>query len=140
MRGLILALLLGGVACNGQTKGTLACAVRLELPGYPSLARTAHVEGLVSVSFTVGKDGSPTEIAIVVPHEGLRSVVESRVAKSKFKPDCVGARLMLRVKFTLRPPRQKLGGTEVALVAPDTVEVTTTLPEKSETQPASSAQ
>jgi hypothetical protein len=130
MRVPILALLLGGVVCHGQTTDTLACVVRLEMPVYPILARQAWVEGSAKASFTVREDGGPAKLVVVATHELLRQMVESRVAKSKFRPDCAGASLTLRVSFKLHPPRRKFGLDEITLVAPDTVEVTTTQPDE----------
>ena len=39
----LLGLLAAGSAVNGQTRETLACVVRLELPYYQPLARDARV-------------------------------------------------------------------------------------------------
>jgi hypothetical protein len=133
----VLVLLLWGTGCDSHTKDTFSCVTRLDLPYYPSLAREAQIAGSAEASFTVGTDGEPTKISVKASHALFLVVVESRVSKSKFRQGCAGANLTLRTRFVLRPPRQKFGLDEITLVAPDTVEVTTTLPELREPQPAS---
>ena len=65
----LLGLLAAGSAVNGQTRETLACVVRLELPYYQPLARDARVEGTAVASFTVGGDGRLREINVEASHE-----------------------------------------------------------------------
>jgi hypothetical protein len=131
----LLGLLAGGGAVSGQTKETLACVARLELSEYDSLARAARIQGRAEASFTVGADGSPTKIGIEAAHVQLKSAVLKLLAKSKFKTDCVGVGLSLRVSFSLHEPRTRFGTTTAVLVAPDLIEVTSNLPDF-ENQPA----
>lgn len=135
---LVLGILLGGSCAQGQTKDTMACVVRLELPSYPILARQSWLQGRADASFAVGEDGRPTKVSVAATHELLRQAVEARLVRSVFKPECAGSRLTLKVTFQLRQPRQKYGPTEIAFIAPDMLEVVTTAPDEVP-QPASPA-
>ena len=114
---------------TGQPRDILTCLVRLELPTYPDLARVAHVQGVVEASFTIGGDGRAAEFAVAGPNGELKRLVQRQLARSRFKGVCVGQRLKLRVRFALSKPRTKFGTSQITLIAPDVIEVTTTLPE-----------
>ena len=94
-----LGLLAGGLAVSGQTRETLACVARLEVPEYPSLARAARIEGIAETTFTVRNDGSPESVVVVAPNGELKRQIERLLAESKFSRNCAGARLELRVKL-----------------------------------------
>lgn len=137
---LMPTLLLSWQPCSGQTgqaPDVFACFVHLQLPQYPALARAAQVQGVVVASFTVGTMGDAQQLVISAPNGELRRLVERHLSLSKFKEACTGKKLTLRVKFILEEPRTSYGSSQLALVAPDAVEITTTLPELSEPQPAS---
>jgi hypothetical protein len=125
----LLGLLAGGVVVQGQKRETLACVARLELPECPALARAARVEGLAETTFTVRNDGSLESVVVAAPNGELKHQIERLLAESKFSRNCAGANLVLRVKFSLHPPRTKFGSTKVVLVAPDLIEVTSNLPD-----------
>lgn len=127
--GVALVILALAAPCCGESRDALGCAVRLELPYYQPLARNALLQGHAEARFTVGTDGAPETISVKASHELLRRIVESRLSNSRFKQVCVGEKLTLRVEFALRQPRTKYGPTEIVLIAPDTIEVITTLPE-----------
>lgn len=135
IRSSLISLLFGGLICGAQTRDTLACVVRLDLPQYPALARAAQVQGRARAEFVVGKDGSPVEVVVSAPNRELKRLVESRMSTARFRQDCAGAKLELRIDFILRQPREKFGNTEIALLPPATIEVSTTLPEMIDTQP-----
>lgn len=134
---IVAVTILAATGARGQIGDTLGCIDRLALPAYDPLARMAHVEGEVVAAFMVGKDGAPSEIAIDAVSPLLRRSLERYLVKSTFKRSCAGARLTLKVRFALRPPRSKWAFTEIVLIAPDRVEVISTLPELFEPQAVS---
>ena len=126
----LLGLFAGGCAVSGQTRETLACVARLELPPYSPLARAAQIQGRIDASFTVAREGAPENIIVSGTNELLRRWVEERLlAKSTFRKDCTGEKLALRVVFILAPPRTRLDYCEITLVAPNIIEVRSKLPE-----------
>lgn len=55
-------------------------------PVYPPLARTAHVQGVVRFSATIGKDGTVQNLKLVSGHQMLVKAAEAAVKQWVYRP------------------------------------------------------
>ncbi len=63
-----------------------AHAIKIVRPTYPELARETHVEGRVSLTCIIGRDGSVQKIEVKKGHPLLIQAATARRAQWKFKP------------------------------------------------------
>jgi len=98
----------GALAAPGRPELTPAVRVR---PTYPMRALQMRVEGWVVVEYTIGRDGTTSDIAIIdaQPPGFFESAVEAAVGKWQFRPgDLAGAsvsyRQQSRINFRLARP------------------------------------
>jgi TonB family protein len=74
-----------------------------ELPGYPPIAKVAHVDGKVSVSFHVTPDGR-TENIYFAKQTLLQSVTQAAVEKWRFPATTEGHEERITIEFKLNCP------------------------------------
>jgi TonB family protein len=101
VRNQLIAALLGAVMVSPFVSGQqkiddgirLHCklllnthAVKIVRPTYPELARQTHVEGRVSLTCIIGRDGSVQKIEVKKGHPLLIQAAMDAVAQWKFKP------------------------------------------------------
>jgi TonB family protein len=70
-----------------------------EAPKYPQLAKMAHVDGEVVLTFDVGLDGSTSNVRFVSGHPLLRASVESAVATWKFGTGAASQEIRAAIAF-----------------------------------------
>ena len=72
-----------------ETRGKLvtpAAVLRAVHPKYPPNARKSHIEGMVALCVTIGKDGSASNVSVISgPKELVSSAVEA-VQQGRFRP------------------------------------------------------
>jgi len=76
-------------------------------PGYPPLARLAHVEGLVSFTVDINLDGSTTNFVLGDGHPMLRAAAEKAASTWKFSKDAAGQRVTAAIEFATNCQRKK---------------------------------
>ena len=89
MFGLLLPLLLVGLAFGQATSNGVAVLQTLYPPTIPPLARVANVEGEVTVHVTVHPDGR-TEASVLAGHPMLKQAAIDSATQSHF--ECSGCR------------------------------------------------
>jgi Gram-negative bacterial TonB protein C-terminal len=72
---------------------------RFVLPVYPSLARTARIEGAVSVKFVIDGTLGPSNIVFENGNPLLRAGVSEALSKWKFPPGSAGQKIQLVLEF-----------------------------------------
>src|SRR5258708_18283680 len=87
-----------------HTSLALGCVVRLEMPFYPALGRSARQTGVADARFEVGKDGEARSILVEGVPNVFRDEVRAAIAKSKFQAGCADRILRLRFSFELVSP------------------------------------
>jgi TonB family protein len=68
-------------------------------PGYPPIAKVAHIEGTVHFTVDVDADGRVTNFNVESGHPMLRAVTEKAMSGWKFPRDAVGQRIHAVVEF-----------------------------------------
>jgi len=63
-----------------------AHTTKIVRPTYPELARATHIEGRVSLTCIIGRDGSVLKIEVKKGHPLLIQAATDAVAQWKFKP------------------------------------------------------
>jgi Gram-negative bacterial TonB protein C-terminal len=77
-------------------------------PGYPPLARAAHIEGEVEFTIEVDPDGNPRDFAVQKGNPLLRPAMEAAVRGWKFPKDAIGQKVHAIVEFAANcPPRKQ---------------------------------
>jgi hypothetical protein len=71
----------------------------LVMPGYPPLARVAHVEGLVTFTVDVGSNGTATNLALVSGHPLFRETVKKATEGWRFPKEAVGQQIRATIQF-----------------------------------------
>jgi hypothetical protein len=74
-------------------------------PVYPLIARMAHVEGMLSIKFTVDGEGGTTNLTFESGNPLLRGVVTEAVNHWKFPAAAVGNEIKATIEFALNCPK-----------------------------------
>jgi outer membrane biosynthesis protein TonB len=77
---------------------------RFVLPVYPSLARTARIEGIVSVKFVIDGSLAPSNIVFENGNPLLRGGVSEALSKWKFSAGSVGQEIQLALEYRTNCP------------------------------------
>jgi protein TonB len=77
-------------------------------PGYPMLAKLAHIDGLVVVRAEVGRDGHVIDVSVLSGHHLLRGAAVDAVRQWRYHPFLVdGAPAPVFTTITLHfPPKR----------------------------------
>jgi protein TonB len=84
-----------------------AAPIEAELPGYPPIAKAAHVDGKVSVSFHVTPDGRTENISFA-KQTLLQSATQAAVEKWRFPETKEGHEEHVTVEFKLNCPSAQI--------------------------------
>lgn len=76
-------------------------------PGYPPIARLAHINGTVNFTVDVGSDGGATKFTVESGHPMLRGAAEEAVGKWKFPKDATGQTIHAAIEFATNCPTKK---------------------------------
>lgn len=76
-------------------------------PGYPPIARLAHIEGTVKFTLEVASDGSTTNFKVENGHPMLRPATEEAVSRWKFSNNAAGQTIHAVVEFVTNCPTNK---------------------------------
>jgi len=76
-------------------------------PGYPPIAKLAHIEGTVHFTVDVGPDGRATNFGVESGHPMLRGATEKAGSSWTFPKDAAGQRIQAVVEFATNCPAKK---------------------------------
>ena len=92
--------------CNSQEAIRTFHLVRFVAPAYPALARTGRMQGKVTASIDINRDGSVASTTITMAHPVFHGYVEKALSQWKFEPVGEPATLDVVVDFKIDECRQ----------------------------------
>jgi len=114
---LILTLALVDAA-SATERNDLTCFDHLVLPGWGLYARKG-LPGPATVRMKVGADGFAKSVDVESAQLALQVEVKKAMESVRFKPDCAGDTIVLRMSFELEGPPVALPFTRIVFDSPN---------------------
>lgn len=116
---------------TGGTEGEFdpACVLRLELPGYSNIARSARMSGVARAEVKLGTNGMIEGVTVTGVAPLLKTAVKEALIKSKYSEKCGGRLVSIEFRFTIVGEPKYHPNTFVSFMPPNVFVIATELNE-----------
>jgi hypothetical protein len=112
-------------AQDSDDRWNMACVVRLDVPGYPNIARGARIVGTAMAEIELGESGSIRRVDVTGVKQILREAVEQSLRTSVYSPNCKNRQVRVMFHFVIFGDPAERPRTRVSFSPPNLFTIST---------------